>query len=257
MSNSIKIRQKYVDINPMQLFNRIICSNKTPEEIKYCFDFELSPYPLALFKDGNLRKGVKSQLLKETDSLHTSSAPFINNGTFCIIDGGFLLHKVKWQRPAIYHEIFSQYVNYIVYTYTKNCVVVFDGYNQENLSTKDNLQKFRSKQSVAVSIQLHGTVVTPQDLFLKNSQNKKEFIEILRRYLEENDITVYQAERDADVLIAMTTVQLSSIKTHVTLVSEDTDIMVLLIDHIKTNNVCLLRPGKGAKGDKISRINEI
>lgn len=257
MSNKIKICQKYVDINPMQLFNRIICSSKTPEEIKHCFNFELSPYPLALFKDGNLRRGVKSQLLKEIDSLHAPSDHLINNETFYVIDGGFLLHKVKWQRPATYHEIFLQYVNYIVHTYKKSSVVVFDGYNLENISTKDNLQKFRAKENVAVSVQLHATVVTPQDLFLRNSQNKKNFIEILQRYLEENGITVYQAERDADVLIALTAVRFSSVKTHVTVVSEDTDIMVLLIYHIKENNVCLLRPGKGAKGDKISKINEI
>lgn len=240
----------------MQLFNRIICSNKTPEEIKHCFKFELSPYPLSLFKDENLRKGTKSQLLQELDKIHIpENTP--QTDTVYVIDGGFLLHKVSWQRPATYNEIFLQYVNYVIHNYNRNCVIVFDGYDQEALSTKESLQRCRSKGSVEISIHVQASVITPQEVFLKNSHNKQQFIRILRTYFEDLGITVHQAPRDADFLITLTAVELSVSAKHVTVVSEDTDVMVLLIHHSKNKNICMLRPGKAAKADKISKISDI
>lgn len=124
MSSSIKINSNYVNVSPMQLFNRIICSNKTPEEIKDCFRFELSPYPLSLFKDGVLRKGTKSLLLKEFDALTTPTSSTEQNAIY-VIDGGFLLHKVLWQKPATFNQICDQYVNYVKHVYGQDCVIVF------------------------------------------------------------------------------------------------------------------------------------
>ncbi|CAG9769757.1 unnamed protein product [Ceutorhynchus assimilis] len=247
MNSSIKLHNTYIDFNPMQLFNRIICSNKTPEEIKHCFKYELSPYPLSLFKDGNLRKGTKSQLLQELDKIYKpESMP--HSDTVYVIDGGFLLHKVSWQKPASYNDIFLQYVNYVIHNYNKDCVIVFDGYTKEVISTKESLQRCRSKGSIEISIHAQASVIIPQVDFLKNSQNKTQFINILRTYFEDVGITVHQAPRDADYLITMTAVELSMIKKHVTVVSEDTDIMVLLIHHAKNKNISMLRPGKAAKG---------
>lgn len=68
---------------------------------------------------------------------------------------------------------------------------------------------------------------------------------------------MHQAPRDADFLITLTAVELSVSAKHVTVVSEDTDIMVLLIHHSKNKNICMLRPGKAAKADKISKISDI
>ncbi|CAG9769731.1 unnamed protein product [Ceutorhynchus assimilis] len=157
MNSSIKLHNTYIDFNPMQLFNRIICSNKTPEEIKHCFKYELSPYPLSLFKDGNLRKGTKSQLLQELDKIYKpESMP--HSDTVYVIEGGFLLHKVSWQKPASYNDIFLQYVNYVIHNYNKDCVIVFDGYTKEVISTKESLQRCRSKGSIEISIHAQASI---------------------------------------------------------------------------------------------------
>ncbi|CAG9763155.1 unnamed protein product [Ceutorhynchus assimilis] len=199
---------------------------------------------------GNLRKGTKSQLLQELDKIYKpESMP--DSDTVYVIDGGFLLHKVSWQKPASYNDIFLQYVNYVIHNYNKDCVIVFDGYTKEVISTKESLQRCRSKGSIEISIHAQASVIIPQVDFFKNSQNKTQFINILRTYFEDVGITVHQAPRDADYLITMTAVELSMIKKHVTVVSEDTDIMVLLIHHAKNKNISMLRPGKAAKDSRM------
>ena len=62
------------------------------------FDYELSSVPTSLFKDGFMRKGVKSQLA----NFFTSS---VNGCEYQrqakhVLDGGALLHRVKWERKA-------------------------------------------------------------------------------------------------------------------------------------------------------------
>lgn len=67
LNKSIKINNDLVPINPLQLFNRILCTSKSPEALEHCFEFELASYPPSLFVDGFLRKSIKSNLLKEVD----------------------------------------------------------------------------------------------------------------------------------------------------------------------------------------------
>lgn len=258
MSNNIKINKNYVNVSPMQLFNRIICSNKTPDEIRECFRFELSPYPLSLFKDGVLRKGTKSLLFKEFDVLATpiSSTGTGQNATY-VVDGGFLLHKVVWQKPATFQQICEQYINYAKYFYGEDCVVVFDGYNSKSFSTKDALQQLRSKNSQEISVKLENTIVTPQEDFLRNNNNKQKLIELLKISFEKTGIKIKQAESDADFLIVNTAVTLPDCDKKIVVVSEDTDIAVLLIHHSKHKNMFLLRPGKAAKPDKLTNIFEL
>ncbi|CAG9760005.1 unnamed protein product [Ceutorhynchus assimilis] len=168
MSNNIKINQNYVNVSPMQLFDRIICSNKTPDEIRDSFSSELSPYPLSLFKDGILRQGTKSLLFKEFDALLATPISSTEQNAIYIVDGGFLLqvlHKVLWQKPTTFHQICDKYINYAKHNYGQDCVVVFDGYNLNRFSTKDALQQVRSQNAIEISEKLENSIVTPQEEF--------------------------------------------------------------------------------------------
>lgn len=91
--DTILTRLVFDEVIHLQLFNWLICSL---QEIKNCFKYELS---LSRFKDGNLRKRRKSQLLQELDKFHNPESSF-RSDTVYVIDGGFLLRKVSWQTPA-------------------------------------------------------------------------------------------------------------------------------------------------------------
>lgn len=54
----------------------------------------------------------------------------INTFTY-IIDGGMLLHRVKWQINDKFSTIFDSYVKYIRRHYGYIVIIVFDGYQKE------------------------------------------------------------------------------------------------------------------------------
>lgn len=70
---------------------------------------------------------------------------------------------------------------------------------------------------------------------------------------------VYQAEADADTLIAETALELSLCNTSVTVVATDTDILTILIARYNqnTSNLYMLKPGSGNQSPKYYNIAEL
>ena len=75
------------------------------ESISPYFEYELTT---SLFKDNFMRKAVKAQLAK---SLTGSSE--LRRQAIHVLDGGALLHRVKWGKRVSYKEIAKQYVSYV------------------------------------------------------------------------------------------------------------------------------------------------
>ena len=80
-------------VNLMILYMRLISIMQRENNIERFFDFELTPEPATLFKDGLMRKTNKSVLrnilMKDVERESTT------NAENCVIDGGALLHKVS------------------------------------------------------------------------------------------------------------------------------------------------------------------
>ena len=84
-----------------------------------------------------MRKSQKSLLAK---ALQDGVQPNVGNAEAkYVLDGGALLHRVKWQKKTTYKEIAIQYVKY-VRTWYGDCCVVFDGY-ENGPSIKDHEHK--------------------------------------------------------------------------------------------------------------------
>ena len=104
------------------------------------FRYELTSIPTSLFKDRFMRKSQKSQLAK---FLQNGVNPSVQNpGAMYVIDGGALLHRVKWQKKVTYKPIVNQYVKYVRTRYG-DCCVVFDGYGH-GPSITDHLSRTMS-----------------------------------------------------------------------------------------------------------------
>ena len=71
------------------------------EDLTDCFDYQLTPEPTSLFKDGLMREPRKSQLgrelVKNSEILRENS----ENTTY-VLDGGALLYRVFWNLPVTY-----------------------------------------------------------------------------------------------------------------------------------------------------------
>lgn len=235
-----------VPIEPDLIFKRISFIKKTQEELKEFLKYELSPYPLSLFDQTGMRKSKKSILY---DMFTPVSEESINDGTRAyVIDGGYLLHKVVWQKGSTFGNICKKYVNYIN-THYINATVVFDGYDNE-FNVKNQERKRRAAKGklgpevVILNSQTEATVT--QESFLSNEKNKSRFISLLTPYLQAEGISVYQSCDDADTLIVTKPATISQTNRfdHVIIVGEDVDLLAILTS-INCSNLYMIKPGKG------------
>ena len=71
-----------------------------------------------------------------------------------------------------------------------------------------------------------------KEVFLGNSANKQKFIFMLGECLMGDGFSVHHANDDADFLIVETAIELAKAET-VTVLGEDTDLLVLLLHHYR------------------------
>ena len=119
----------------MVLFSRLTLLVQRGEASSY-LKYELTTEPTILFKDNFMRDPDKPSLLKVLSPVNCASVI----KTKYVIDGGFLLHRVRWNVKDTYQEVFSRYLAYVEKHYGKS-VIVLDGYSP---STKDHEHQRRS-----------------------------------------------------------------------------------------------------------------
>lgn len=90
---TIKARGQNAVVNPSMLFNRITCVLNNSSEMAAFLAYELAPQPPSLFKDGVMRKPVKSALGVMLKSFTTQQCNRQENSIF-VVDGGHLLQTV-------------------------------------------------------------------------------------------------------------------------------------------------------------------
>lgn len=174
-----------------------------------------------------MRKNVKATLygLFKTFYINVKD-PLL---TYYVIDGGFLIHRLKWHLNELFSDILQKYVKHILHYYGTNVCVVFDGYKKMSIKSVE-----RSRQSIHASsdeIFFNETMhlKTSQEKFLGNSTNKAKLIDMLREKLQTAGILTFQCEGDADRTIVSTAIsKAETLSKRVVIIAEDTDILVLV-----------------------------
>jgi hypothetical protein len=129
------------EIDASSLFHRLVILAQQSENVASCFAYELTPYPTSLFKNGLMRKPNKPALYEGIAAGFTSSA--LPADIMYIVDGGCLLHKVRWHKGISFDAVMQVYVNYAYNKFGNNACIVFDGYDSSP-STKDHEHKRRA-----------------------------------------------------------------------------------------------------------------
>ena len=113
--------------------------------------------------------------------------------------------------------------------------VVFDNYSGTP-STKDHthIRRTSGVQGPAVDFMQKTVFSSNKNTFLSNHMNKQRFINMLATKLIESDILVEHSSGDADYLIALTAIEKVR-ESNVVCVTDDTDILVLLLHYAKKN----------------------
>lgn len=230
---SLKIAGKKFTADPLTLFQRICIMKQSEDDLKELFAYELAPFPMSLFSEEGMRKNAKSTLY---DAAFTPIQEDVNLGSrrACVIDGGYLLHKVVWGKTTTptFESVCHSYIQYVKNHFDTNVTLVFDGYPTgiSHQSTKSaergrramlhSSTKFIFSQSTPVSI--------GQEAFLSNDINKLNLITMLMTEMATHNIEVKQAAEDADVLIVNTAISKAADYDSVTITGEDVDLLVLL-----------------------------
>ena len=113
-------------IDPTLLLQRISLQIKEQSDMKQYLQFELALFPMSIFNNGGMRKTQKSVLY---DQFLALPKPLLDDSNLIhVIDGGFLLHKVLWHINDAIEVALKKYVDYVSKHFSKNSVIVFDGY---------------------------------------------------------------------------------------------------------------------------------
>ena len=227
------MEDKELFLHNTHLFGRLISLVERTGDMAPYFCYELTPLPAALFKHSQMRKPNKAALGREvTKTAVVSPESFPTAHVHYVLDGGSLL---KWAKAATYGQLVLLYVHFVQKHYGTNAVipVVFDGYSS-GPSVKDHKHERRAvKMAAAVQVDEFKPVSSSQDAFLANADNKSQFIALLGKHLSNSGHTVQYAVDDADTLIVSCPLQTACQHGPVTVVDEDTDVLLLLVHHFK------------------------
>ncbi|GBM84067.1 hypothetical protein AVEN_157682-1 [Araneus ventricosus] len=172
-----------------------------------------------------------------------------------IIDGGYLLHRVLWNRGSTFSSIYDNYVTYVRTKYKSTALVIFDGYpeNETVGGTKCAERARRTRKQTSSEVMFAETMIptVSQEKFLANPKNKDRLISILMNKFSSLNMTCKKADEDADCLIVNSALALAPTHLSVVVLGEDIDLFVILIGICTFDNVYFVKPGKGRIAEKM------
>ena len=128
------------------------------------------------------RPSLQKVIMPEEEAIKKDD---IKNCDTYVLDGGALIHRVRWSKGTKFITIAETYVKYIRKNYRLNVTVVFDGYHNKSKKNHEHLRRNFVSQSCKVNICADNQVPFTQDRFLSNTENKVGLIKFLSLHLQE------------------------------------------------------------------------
>ena len=145
LQNVLRVDNEPLTVDSSVLFSRLIIRAERSNDPKPYFAYELAHEPIS----GMMRKNNKSLLgFKLNGDIKSSEKP---NEVKFIIDGGALLHRIRWMLPCSYEVIVNQYLSYIEAHYGSPTILVFDGYDSGPSIKNEEQTRHCGKQLAKVS----------------------------------------------------------------------------------------------------------
>ena len=100
-SNSVKVDKDVIQVDTTELFQRILCTVHSPDDLRDCFKYELATVPTSLFySSGLMRKTKNSSVYNLLDRVPEQIIE-INDEFFIVVVGGFLINHVVWPQTHV------------------------------------------------------------------------------------------------------------------------------------------------------------
>lgn len=189
---------------------------------------------MSLFKHGLMRKPDKPSLrkavMKDDEAVGKNQ---LQIDPYFVVDGGALLHRVRWIKNSTFDELSQVYVSYVRRHY-KSCTIVFDGYDGPSTKSNEHMQRTGGgKRCPNIDVVGFNKVSFTQESFLNNEDNKTRFIRHISIKLQQDGQTVKICEGDADTTIVATALKEAETNNQkaVVTVADDTDVAMMLLYH--------------------------
>ncbi len=193
-----KIGNDQVTTDLCTVFNRLLAVASRLDSVESAFSYELTAEPLSLFKDGRMRKADKAALRNYVMPSHLSVSPnTIEHIGASFIDGGALLHRVRWEKGHTFEEVAKVYVTYVKRHHSHPTVII-DGYEGIGIKTQEHLRRNSVPLSSYVEVRSESTCVFNQDRYFSLTENKAAFIAFLSLCLDAASVPVIQCSDEAD-----------------------------------------------------------
>ena len=178
-------------VNPKVLFTRLTALAQWKDDVETYFKYELAVFPPSFFKDGLMRKldkpSLRKALLQNTDGIEKDN---LSPQVLYTIDGGALLHRVRWMKGWTFQNVAEHYMAYVKRYYGKEAYIVFDGYDKPSTKSIEHTRRSTLNRCPNINIVEANTVPCTQDQFLSNERNKAQLIRFVSRYLQNDGHTV-------------------------------------------------------------------
>ena len=220
--------------DPTTLFTRMIIIAEREPDLEAFFEYELTTEPMALFKDGMLRKpdkpAIRKIIMPEKKAIEKENIKDVGS---TVVDGGALIHRVRWEKGLTFNKIAEKYSKYVINKYGFSTVIVFDGYKDESIKSHEHRRRTSIPQSCHVEINPENKMPFTQDRYLSNTENKAAFIKFLSIFLKDTGIKIVNCPGDADAVIVKTALALARKNKvrPIIVAADDTDIAVMLVHH--------------------------
>ncbi|GBM74189.1 hypothetical protein AVEN_104812-1 [Araneus ventricosus] len=195
---------------------------------------------------------MKSSLYK---AFKPCSQDFNTESSVYIIDGGYLLHIIIWNRGSTFSSVCDNYATYVRTKYKSTALVIFDGYpeNETIGSTKCAKRARRTRKQMSSEVMFYETMIptVSQENFLSNPKNKDRLISILMNKFSSLNMKCKKVDEDVDYLIVNSALDLAPTHPSVVVIGEDIDLFVILICIFTFDNVYFRKPGKEKMAEKI------
>ena len=221
---------------------RIVTIAAGENNIEEFFQYELTREPMSLFRNGMMRKPDQAALRKVIMPKKNviKKEDITKCGTY-VIDGGALLHRVRWSKDMKFNAIAETYVKYVTRHYDDS--IVFDGYCTVLSLMAMTVKVWRVTstwrgdsvpQSSTVNINGENHILFTQDCFLSNTENKFSLIAFLSLHLKRRGLIVINCPVDADAAIVKNALRYAKWNSKIVIVvPDDTNVVVMLVHHWK------------------------
>lgn len=228
--SNVKVNDFVLPINSTLLYQRIIRTVHTQEELESYFAYEMAPIPQSLFDNGGMRASDTTKAL--TFFKTCSSAP--KTGRSYVIDGDYILNRISWSASAKFEDLYESYVKYVQTNYPGYCHIVFKKHTEESFPVITTSKSLDNNKETDIIFTPDMPVTKKREKLFLNCRNKNRFVKQLVEAFDNCNINATITNNATDIVNFALNLRTNN-HDNVVIVGSNPEILIFLIAFANPN----------------------